>query len=323
MVIVIMKMVGEAGGQAFCRRWRGKQSSVVELSGAEIQELIDRLGSRDKKERAEAEQALLARQEECAGALVAILEEEAARRKRRRTNILRVVGVALALQLCMLILCWVNPLYSFHRSIAGQTFYFILRIFSHATVLLGIIGEASRRHVGVAGILGKIEDLRLVGPLICASEVNAEGKPVLTKLLNRLKASDADLINPEQRAILHRQLAATTQDWKDQGAAETAYILAILKALEQIGTKDSVKPVSQLAGAKPKTDAGCKIRDAARECLPFLQARAEQQEISQTLLRAACQTTPHEELVRAATFSRMEDTDQLLRASIGEARTDL
>jgi hypothetical protein len=129
----------------------------------------------------------------------------------------------------------------------------------------------------------------------------------LTRLLPRLKASDAPLLNARQRLCLYRRLTV--------GAAnrDHALILAILKAMEQVGDPAAVGYVTKLAQSRPLTVAQRRVVQAAKECLPYLQRRADLNENSQFLLRAsqAEELSPHT-LLRPA--SRQETApEQLLR----------
>ena len=59
--------------------------------------------------------------------------------------------------------------------------------------------------------------------------------------------------------------------------------IAILRALERVGTQKAIGHVSAVA-----TDASDpRLRQAAHECLPYLEARKEESETSQALLRSS------------------------------------
>jgi hypothetical protein len=97
-----------------------------------------------------------------------------------------------------------------------------------------------------AQALAGIEDLRAVGPLAEALEYRSPGSqptiyPVITgalrRLLPRMQASDAHLLTEPQRSCLYRALL--------KGDAEL--VLAIVKALEQIGDGKALPYVEKLA----------------------------------------------------------------------------
>lgn len=159
-------------------------------------------------------------------------------------------------------------------------------------------------------------ELSLVGPL---AEVVAEGaggtsamrslaQAGLTHLLPLLKTSDAALLDDRQRACLYHEL---TLPWRfPQGNLD--FLLAILKALEQVGDEKAVPYVERLA----RTAKQERLRTAARACLPFLTQRVTQEQVHRTLLRASEPASiPLDELVRPAGTNAEVAPAQLLRAS--------
>jgi hypothetical protein len=170
----------------------------------------------------------------------------------------------------------------------------------------------SQKHKEATTRLAELDDIRAVGPLAEALEfeddqirtivVNA-----LARLLPRLKASDAPLLNSEQRACLYRALQQSTLP------PLSRLTLPILKALEQIGDEEALPQVESLL-RQPYLNS--EKRAAAETCREFLIQNAEQKRIRKTLLRPvetveahpetllrpaqACTTTAPEELLRAA-----------------------
>ena len=98
---------------------------------------------------------------------------------------------------------------------------------------------------------------------------------------------------------------------------DTGLTLCVLRALEQAGDAEAIPAVERLNSPV----WGRRIFQAANECLPFLQARADQHRLAQTLLRpSACSVETSDVLLRPA----MGTTDgtpseQLLRPSPPEA----
>lgn len=99
--------------------------------------------------------------------------------------------------------------------------------------------------------------------------------------------------------------------------------LRILRALEQVGGADAVPVVRQLAAknsvcnpSTPRKRWKQEIRQAAQECLPFLEQRAEEERLARTLLRAAdaSATTPDLLLRPVSTGDHAALAEQLLRA---------
>jgi hypothetical protein len=156
------------------------------------------------------------------------------------------------------------------------------------------------------------DDVRIVGPLISAyywpdMEVHAATiAEALVRLLPRLKVSDASILDEKQRESLRRAL----------GSGNDALILAILKALEQIGNERDVKVVQRLAYGRAWTLRQKVIQEAAAACLPGLQARLERS--GNKLLRV---TDDHDEsLLRPS--SNAGYTDTLLRPDRTDSSKD-
>src|SRR5262249_22274138 len=131
-------------------------------------------------------------------------------------------------------------------------------------------------------MLASLDDLRTIGPLLdsltFAVGVNRYLLVArLTDLLPRLRASDSHLLRQSQRRILYEALSLG--DFQQ----ETDLLLAILKALEQIGDAQSLPIVERLASGGSGSRREQQVREAARACLPFLQAQIERQRLSETL----------------------------------------
>ena len=153
-------------------------------------------------------------------------------------------------------------------------------------------------------------DLRLIGPLLetaASSEISgATAALVLTRLLPRLQASDAEMLDEKARECLNSALL------KHCGNAE--FVLSALKALQQIGDARALPVVLKLAHRADRSAAGQSIREAAQECLPFLEVRAAQQQASQTLLRASdVSAMPPDILLRPVQNPTDVPAEELLR----------
>lgn len=154
-------------------------------------------------------------------------------------------------------------------------------------------------------------DLRVVGPLIeIAALQDSNANPIaallLTRLLPRLQASDAALLTDAQRAALGRTLI--------RNGSNPDFLIAALKALEQIGDGSALAVVENLAAGKIKTADPKRVQAAAQACLPFLQTRYEQQQASQMLLRAShAFETPPDTLLRPAQGIVTTEDAELLR----------
>jgi hypothetical protein len=169
--------------------------------------------------------------------------------------------------------------------------------------------------------LAKLEDPRASGALLdvfktTGSFQGPDVKEALIRLLTRMKASDAEGLSREQRQFLYIIL---TQDQKWYAAGYDwgeDLKVAALKALEQVGDEEALPIVAQVALHAP----GLPIRQAALECLPFLQMRVEEQRSRQSLLRSsAASVFPNETLLRPAAGGSETNAEELLRPTNKES----
>jgi hypothetical protein len=99
----------------------------------------------------------------------------------------------------------------------------------------------------------------------------------------------------------------------------TALVLAILKALEQIGDEKAVRYVEKVALGKTKTSKNEAVRIAAAECLEFLNRHKQNQGDKQILLRSSSvPPAAPQELLRPAQSVAETEPRQLLRATSSE-----
>jgi hypothetical protein len=176
--------------------------------------------------------------------------------------------------------------------------------------LNGMVG--SRRQKEAAQKLACHDDPSTVAWLVSFlawsdRDVQAASIRALTRLLPRLRASDAYLLEGEWRQRLYETLNS------DYVRREPDFVIAVLKALEQIGDAAALPYVHHLAQGSPRTANRKRVQAAAWDCLPFLQTRIEQQHSRQTLLRAASPDVAPETLLRPAAAAPVADPDELLR----------
>lgn len=188
---------------------------------------------------------------------------------------------------------------------------------------------SSRKHLRQStGTMSELDDVRLIGPLaqmlqIEDRHVRTRAGVALTQLLPRLHASETHLLDTAQRALLCRVLAYPLNDVfrselvvlltrQTQQMADLQ--IAILKAFEQVGDAKALPIVERVAMSKAKTADQQRVHAAAVQCLPYLRARAAQQQAHQSLLRAssAMETNP-DILLRPAGATNTPDAQQLLR----------
>lgn len=198
---------------------------------------------------------------------------------------------------------------------------------------LAMVTSASKprkRRRALTAQVAEQDDIRAIGPLIDALHLDdAMTREVaidaLTKLLPRLQASDAALLNTSQRAKLCFLLSLPMESplYKDLRAIfhpadsrAVAFRIAILRAFKQIGDSKALSIVKQVAAWDPKTQGEKEVKETAVACLPAMQKRIEQVKSSQTLLRASHPSAAASDtLLRAATGNQEVAPGELLRAS--------
>lgn len=162
------------------------------------------------------------------------------------------------------------------------------------------------------------DDLRDVGPLMEALECTDNiARPLIIKalarLLPRLQADDAEQLDDEQRACLYSALQAASDPTSYHYNVELAVIM--LRAVGQIGDRRALNLVRRLAQAEARRAPDERIRLAAEECLPLLEARTDPTRPRQTLLRPAdaSATAVPAILLRPAAGASTTPPERLLR----------
>ena len=133
-------------------------------------------------------------------------------------------------------------------------------------------------------------------------------RTALIALLPRLQASDAAQFSLEQRTTLYKML-----DGKDAGV-----VFVVLKALEQIGDANALPYVARLAEGRGQARRNPALREAAAECLLYLEPIAARGRTGEQLLRPAMPAPAPDVLLRPALPDTQPTADgaQLLRANI-------
>jgi hypothetical protein len=147
--------------------------------------------------------------------------------------------------------------------------------------------------------------LGLYGRMPYFSPARQSLRATLIRLLPRFQASDIPPLAENRRRELVTMLRST----------DTDMVVAILQAMEQIGGDEALPSVRALAEEQWSAKRNNAVRQAAQHCLPILQARLQQQNNPQTLLRST--SAPNDTLLRAAegTPAVEADPQQMLRAS--------
>lgn len=177
-------------------------------------------------------------------------------------------------------------------------------------------GNPTRLQSNAGALFAQLATRENVGALIYLLE-HTDGKCLrmirlaLARIFSQMQVSDARSLTAEHRRILAYQLS---QPPKNGQETEAAFIIALLKALQQIGDGTFVGPVKRLARLDGY-GSGKKVQAASRECLPYLEAFAERERQSGTLVRAA--TAPDNEqtsalLLRPAGIGRTSDAQAVL-----------
>ena len=273
---------------------------------AEGVQLVKRMGSSDARERIRAEAQLQQSGLNTVESILALYKAEHDKWFRTQ-RVLKLIRNALFIVFAVAYILWTGQMPHIGLFL---TLFIVTGIFS---TLLHM--ETRRAYSkGIALALTRFDDVSMIGPLIVLYRKNWDTKevviPVLTRLLPRLKTSDAALLNEWQRERLYSEL--DTCVYHSLGnTVNVEFICAILKALEQVGDAKALPHVEKLARFAKSQH----IRQTAQDCLPFFQQCAEQRHISSSLLRPSAPASSSSELVRPATDSKKDKTLLLLRAS--------
>lgn len=258
--------------------------------------LVEQLTSRKAEVRQAAERELESLGDAAIEPLIDLLKHEVAARKRRIR-----VGFA-----------WMGVLGAFLVTLQ------LIGVLSDVSSMAGIfcsfsgIMYASQLEKNAAGRLARFDDVRTLPALAQALEMQDEGVRraaigKLTTMLPRLTASDSGLLDSEQRACLYRSLSPR------RTRRESAYQIALIQALEQIGDPKAVPAVERLAQVTPRRPEEQLVRDAAEEALPAIRDRAEAAREASLLLRPAEVAPDANLLLRPAAGTQTADPASLLR----------
>ncbi len=245
---------------------------------------------------------------ESAGDLIlSKLREEAARRKKKQRFVYWGFGIYGGVILTVF-LVWLGIGIGTGRW--ADFLWQLFQAFSYMGIF-GSIGAASQFQKSATEVIAQFDDVRYVPDLVDAlaysdKHMNGVAVAALTNLLPRLPASDSERLDSEQRKLLHRWLTIKNK--------ESALVQAILKALEQIGDERDLPSVQKMAEREASTQREKTLREAARQCLPYVEQRAEKNRVANTLLRAATASGPNmESLLRPVASSPRTDYEDLLR----------
>jgi len=200
--------------------------------------------------------------------------------------LLRREGLLLRLRdwLCTLDILWI-VLLLFLAILGGGALASVSLAGAVVVIVLGVavmlVSLWARRYRDAADTLTRWVDIRAVGPLAEALEhedgqVYARIVRALTRLLPRLTDKDADLLNAEQRDCLHRALLNGDPN------REARFLIAILRALAQVGDARSLPAIETLAASGADTRHEKRVRGAALRCLAALRKRRARERADST-----------------------------------------
>ncbi len=180
--------------------------------------------------------------------------------------------------------------------------------------------ENTSGRVSVVAEMHKLNDVRIL-PYELEAYAFCEGKEeantlALTLLLLKLTPNDASFVKPHLGVIAgflrvdRLREVGSERHW-------LRLVLAALTALKNVGDSSVIPVVEKVANLQAHTESGEKVVRFAVDCLQTLRQRAEQNTISQTLLRPADSLDEPAELLRAARDTT-PNLEELLRVSSPE-----
>ncbi len=152
----------------------------------------------------------------------------------------------------------------------------------------------SKRAKKACSELAGVDDLTAIGSMIetvsYAEDNSRQVMETLIRLLPQLRASDAQHISAKQLLMLRSFLTTTgyasgdlLENWFQKRSDRARLQVAILKAFEQIGDERVEQAVLHAMAHGASRD----VKQAAAECLPFVQERVDLAKANRSLLRAS------------------------------------
>jgi hypothetical protein len=285
---------------------------------AELKQAVEKLTSKKENERLAAQATLDELGVNKLDTLLDVLQKEVAERRKRQ----RWVYIGIAAYFGLMLLVAFLPMLFGEKPETG----FLSTMASMGGVIAGMLAVSSAQK-NATRALGEFDDKQTVGAWALAleyddKEVVAMAREKLPKLLPQLNASDAHLLDEDQRTQLYKAL----HKHPNKKNPNITLHQAILKALQQVGDEKALPHVEKLAKGEGIADRFPELKVAAEACLPFLTARVEQIRASQTLLRASsaaeAPSAGSDVLLRPALDAGATPAQELLRASQEAQRKD-
>jgi hypothetical protein len=190
---------------------------------------------------------------------------------------------------------------------------FTLILFACVLLPLRAGRRCARLHGQLMNAARADDDVRVVGPLIEMLAWHPQlllpqrARAMLIQRLPRLTSQDAHLLDAEQQQYLCGVLRNA-----DRNDVELS--VAILRAFEKVGDRSVLPLVERIADSPARTRRQRRLKTEAQCRLPGLEARVQQQQASQSLLRASSPTTHGiETLLHPVTAGETIATEHLLR----------
>jgi len=200
----------------------------------------------------------------------------------------------------------------------GLLVYFLVTaatVISTTLVGSGISGAiASQRKKRLAECITDIDDLNALPALIELLEftnpaVRSAILPPITRLLSRLRSSDAYLLG-----FIHRTALARTLNTPRSQKLPAAFFVSVLQAFEQIGDSQVLPTVSWLAQGKGAAGNQPEIQLAAQTCQTHLQEQVRRHQAPYLLLRPSSLAPSAHALLRPVVTAPDSAPHELLRA---------
>ncbi|MCW3054378.1 MAG: hypothetical protein JWN14_3548 [Chthonomonadales bacterium] len=188
-------------------------------------------------------------------------------------------------------------------------------LISTTFVGFGISGAiAAQRKKRLAECITDIDDLNALPALIELLEftnpaVRNAILPPITRLLSRLRSSDAHLLG-----FIHRTALARTLNMPRSQKLPAAFFVSVLQAFEHIGDSQVLPTVSWLAQGKGAAGKQPEIQVAAQACQTYLQEQLRRHQAPYLLLRPSSLALSSHALLRPVATAPDSAPHELLRA---------
>lgn len=183
--------------------------------------------------------------------------------------------------------------------------------------VIGILAAAlltTRNGRAAPGLLPEEPDASAVGALMERLDISfgAERRSVSQLLVHVLEHIDpADRVSIRRAERVRLNDALRVPDFRRNADLLTA----IIRAYAVVGDEEAYELIETLASQPGEDGPERHVRDAARACLPLLEARLATRRSGAELLRASREGTTPDQLLRAATPAAGQSPAELLRAT--------